>query len=122
MFLLALTFTQAKLIARVERVKPILLIDDIGAELDINSRKALSKALDILDCQVIITAIEYEVLIPFFDRFSSIKSNNDDYISNDEILVTAEKAENYKVFHVKHGEVSAMYPNNSDLKPETAIE
>jgi len=122
LFLLALTFAQAKLIARVERVKPILLIDDIGAELDINSRKALSKALDILDCQVIITAIEYEVLIPFFDRFSSIKSNNDDYISNDEILVTAEKAENYKVFHVKHGEVSAMYPNNSDLKPETAIE
>ena len=38
LFLLALTFAQAKLIEKVNRVKPILLIDDIGAELDISSR------------------------------------------------------------------------------------
>jgi DNA replication and repair protein RecF len=118
LFLLALTFAQAKLIARVDRVKPILLIDDIGAELDINSRRLLSKALDILDCQVIITAIECEALLPFFERFSLIKRD----CSDNEKLVTVEKAEDYKVFHVKHGEISAMYPNNSDLKTETAIE
>jgi len=32
LFLLALTFAQASFIARVKVVKPILLIDDIGAE------------------------------------------------------------------------------------------
>jgi len=82
LFLLALTFAQAKLIERVNRVKPILLIDDIGAELDINSRTLLSQAIDKLNCQVIITAI---------DRFAL------------EPLVSSNK--NYKMFHVKHGEV-----------------
>lgn len=82
LFLLALTFAQAKLIEKVNRVKPILLIDDIGAELDINSRTLLSRAIDKLDCQVIITAI---------DRFAL------------EPLVSSNK--NYKMFHVKHGEV-----------------
>ncbi len=119
LFLLALTFTQAKLIARVERVKPILLIDDIGAELDINSRKALSEALEILDCQVVITAISNDVLTPFFDRFNESNKSDSDY-SEDERTIT--KIENYKVFHVKHGEISAMSPNDSDLKTETAIE
>jgi len=115
LFLLALTFTQAKLIARVERVKPILLIDDIGAELDINSRKALSNALEVLDCQVVITAISNDVLTPFFNRFNV--SNNDCFENNKTVTT-----ENYKVFHVKHGEISAMSPNDSDLKTETAIE
>ncbi|MCW8834597.1 MAG: DNA replication/repair protein RecF [Colwellia sp.] len=87
LFLLALTFAQAKLIAKVNRVKPILLIDDIGAELDIKSRTALSSAIEFLNCQVIITAIEESVLQPF------IESNN----SNE-----------YKVFHVKHGEVISI--------------
>jgi DNA replication and repair protein RecF len=82
LFLLALTFAQAKLIERVNRVKPILLIDDIGAELDINSRTLLSSAVDKLNCQVIITAI---------DRFAL------------EPLVSSEK--NHKMFHVKHGEI-----------------
>ena len=45
--------------------KHILLIDDIGAELDINSRTLLSSAIDKLNCQVIITAIEQNVLDPF---------------------------------------------------------
>lgn len=85
LFLLALTFAQAKLIERVNRVKPILLIDDIGAELDINSRTLLSKAIEQLNCQVIITAIDKFVLEPF------VSSNK-----------------NYKMFHVKHGEISAM--------------
>lgn len=95
LFLLALTFAQAKLIARVKRVKPILLIDDIGAELDTNSRVALSSAIESLNCQVIITAIEKNVLYPFAEQDSSDK---------------------YKVFHVKHGEVlpTQLYPDASD--------
>lgn len=91
LFLLALTFAQAKLIAKVNRVKPILLIDDIGAELDVNSRLSLSKAIDILDCQVIITAIEESVLNPFLS------------LSQDcDIKVNSGK---YKMFHVEHGKV-----------------
>ncbi|MBL0711398.1 MAG: DNA replication/repair protein RecF [Colwellia sp.] len=85
LFLLALTFAQTKLIAKVKRVKPILLIDDVGAELDFNSRTALSLAIDSLSCQVIITAIEENVLKPFIEKKNS--------------------SEDYKVFHVKHGEV-----------------
>jgi len=92
LFLLALTFAQASFIAKVKPVKPILLIDDIGAELDVNSRSSLSKAIDKLDCQVIITAIDVDVLQPFLSK------NNDD---------------NYYMFHVKHGEVSEL--NNSEM-------
>lgn len=127
LFLLALTFAQAKLIARVNRVKPILLIDDIGAELDINSRRSLSSALEQLDCQVIITAIESEVLQPFFDRFIINKSTNEYDSCIDSVTEKTEsnqttKLENYKVFHVKHGEISAMNPDNSELTIRKAIE
>jgi DNA replication and repair protein RecF len=96
LFLLALTFAQAKLIAQVNRVKPILLIDDIGAELDLKSRKALSSAIEVLDCQVIITAIENSVIYPFVEQVCS---------------------EQYEVFHVKHGEIlpTKLYPDASDI-------
>ncbi len=82
LFLLALTLAQAKLIEDVKRVKPILLIDDIGAELDFNSRTAFSLAIKRLDCQIIISAIAKDVLEPI------IPSDN-----------------NYKMFHVEHGEI-----------------
>jgi DNA replication and repair protein RecF len=85
LFLLALTFAQAKLIERVNRVKPILLIDDVGAELDEHSRAQLSRAIEKLNCQVLITAIDERVLEPLVPSI-----------------------ENYKMFHVKHGEISAM--------------
>ena len=91
LFLLALTLTQAKLIERVNRVKPILLIDDVGAELDTNSRTLLSKAIKELDCQVVITAIEESVLNQFF---------------SDSIDICEEKNKKCKVFHVKHGAIS----------------
>ncbi|AZQ82598.1 DNA replication/repair protein RecF [Colwellia sp. Arc7-635] len=85
LFLLALTFAQAKLIERVNLVKPILLIDDVGAELDIHSRALLNNAIAEIDCQVIVTAIDkaaVEQLVP--------------------------QKENYKMFHVKHGKLSVM--------------
>ena len=101
LFLLALTFAQASFIARVKLVKPILLIDDIGAELDTNSRTALSTAIDKLDCQVIITAIEPNVLHPFIGGCDDRK---------------------YSMFHVKHGKVSEKYPDDSELnKSEKAM-
>ena len=85
LFLLALTFAQAKLIERVNRVKPILLIDDVGAELDSHSRMLLNDAISAIACQVIVTAIDktaVEQLVP--------------------------QQENYKMFHVKHGKLSVM--------------
>ena len=85
MFLLALTLAQAKLIENVKRVKPILLIDDVGAELDVDARKALALALKQLDCQVFITAINKLDIEP---------------------LVPQDK--NYKMFHVEHGEILAI--------------
>jgi len=101
LFLLALTFAQAKLIARVKRVKPILLIDDIGAELDANSRESLSTALRVLDCQVIITAIEEGVLQPF--------------ITNDSVIDKESSKNKYHMFHVKHG---GILPVNNSVKIE----
>jgi DNA replication and repair protein RecF len=98
LFLLALTFAQAKLIARVERVKPILLIDDIGAELDTHSRCALSTAINKLDCQVVITAIDEGVLQPFI---SDLQGANEE---------SSDKAK-YHMFHVKHGGILPV--NNS---------
>jgi DNA replication and repair protein RecF len=101
LFLLALTFAQASFISRVKLVKPILLIDDVGAELDFNSRTALFDAIEKLDCQVIITAIESSVLKPF------LNTGND---------------RNYTMFHVKHGKVIERFSDNSELnKSEKAI-
>ncbi|NQY63059.1 MAG: DNA replication/repair protein RecF [Alteromonadaceae bacterium] len=95
LFLLALTFAQANLIKKVKRVKPILLIDDVGAELDDNSRTLLSNAISELDCQVIITAIEKNVLEPFLCQ-SKVPENE------------ISKHENFKMFHVEHGQISVM--------------
>ncbi|WP_206485922.1 DNA replication/repair protein RecF [Thalassotalea sp. G2M2-11] len=85
LFLLALTFAQTKLIEQGKRVKPILLIDDVGAELDVNSRAILADIDKYLDCQTIITAIDKVALEPM------VPDNN-----------------NYNMFHVKHGKISAM--------------
>jgi len=83
LFLLALTFAQTKLIARVNSVKPILLVDDIGAELDSHSRSAFQHAIRDLDCQVVVSAIDEKSLEPI------IPEDN-----------------NYKMFHVEHGKIS----------------
>ena len=85
LFLLVLTLAQASLIKKVKQIKPILLIDDIGAELDQDSRQLLANAISDLKCQTIVTAIEDKAV---------------------ESLVNTNK--NYKMFHVKHGNVSEI--------------
>lgn len=93
LFLLALTFAQAKLIEKVKRLKPILLIDDIGAELDVNSRTVLADTILQMNCQAVITAIDEKMIKPFIVNFCS--ENNDG------------KQQKFKMFHVEHGKVYA---------------
>ena len=85
LFLIALTLAQSSLMKQVTPLKPILLIDDVGAELDQHSREVLAKTIDELDCQVVLTAIEKMALEPMMS-----------------------KDNNYKMFHVKHGEILAI--------------
>lgn len=85
LFLLALTLAQTSLIKKVKQVKPILLVDDIGAELDIKSRKLLASAIEEMDCQIIMSAIDknvLDVLLPIPNKF--------------------------KMFHVEHGKLSEI--------------
>lgn len=98
LFLLALTFAQSKLIEQVNRVKPILLIDDIGAELDHNSRTVLSAAMRKIDCQTLLTAIEESVVQPFINNVTVIDEYKKDNTQ-------------YHMFHVKHGDILPV--NNS---------
>ncbi len=83
LFLMALTIAQANLIFNKQQVSPIILIDDMGAELDKHSRKVLSVAIEQLTCQLFITAIDKSV-----------------------IEATLPEQENYKMFHVEHGVIS----------------
>ncbi|NMP17841.1 DNA replication/repair protein RecF [Thalassotalea sp. Y01] len=85
LFLMALTIAQANLIFESQQIAPIILIDDIGAELDQHSRAVLAKAIGKLTCQLFITAIEknaLEAMLP--------------------------EQQNYKMFHVKHGVVTEI--------------
>ncbi|WP_371187428.1 DNA replication/repair protein RecF [Thalassotalea maritima] len=85
LFLMALTIAQANLIYNSQHIAPIILIDDIGAELDSQSRAVLAKAISELTCQLFITAIDknaLEAMLP--------------------------EQENYKMFHVKHGVIKEI--------------
>lgn len=83
LFLMALTIAQANLIFKKQNVSPIILIDDIGAELDQHSRKALFTAINELTCQLFITAIDNSV-----------------------IEATLPEQNKFKMFHVEHGVIS----------------
>ncbi|WNC72401.1 DNA replication/repair protein RecF [Thalassotalea psychrophila] len=85
LFLMALTIAQANLIFNSQQIVPIILIDDIGAELDISSRTALAQAIDKLNCQLFITAIDKNALEPIIPE-----------------------QQNYKMFHVEHGVISEI--------------
>ena len=85
LFLIALTLAQTKLIEQQKQLIPVLLIDDVGAELDEHSRALLNTAINALECQIILTAIETDSVAQF---------------------ITDEK--NYYMFHVKHGTLSKV--------------
>jgi DNA replication and repair protein RecF len=85
LFLIGLLFAQSSLIAKINQLKPILLIDDFGAELDSEAKSLIAKALSKLNCQAIITAIEEKAL---------------------EAIIP--KDNNYNMFHVKHGKITAI--------------
>jgi DNA replication and repair protein RecF len=54
----AATLAHAALLAQAYRKKPVILIDDFGAELDEERRKRFLAALMSLDCQVVATSTE----------------------------------------------------------------
>ncbi|MDN3653061.1 DNA replication/repair protein RecF [Thalassotalea ponticola] len=85
LFLMALTIAQANLIYQSQKIAPIILIDDIGAELDKHSRTVLAEAIAQLHCQLFITAIEQDALDAMLPQ-----------------------QHNYKMFHVKHGVVTEI--------------
>ncbi len=87
LFLMALTIAQANLIFRSQQIAPIILIDDIGAELDTNSRTVITSAIAKLNCQLFITAIDETALEPIIP-----------------------KQKNYSMFHVKHGVITEKQP------------
>lgn len=93
LFLVALTFAQMKLIEQVKQVKAILLIDDIGAELDVDSRSRFYQALKLLNCQVAISAIDVAAIQPLLDKLEQDK---------------LKQQENYTMFHVEHGKISRI--------------
>lgn len=84
LFLIALTIAQSNLIFKSQNIAPIILIDDIGAELDETSRTALAKAISTITCQLFITAIDQTALEPIIP-----------------------KSEKYKMFHVEHGVITS---------------
>ena len=89
LFLMALTLAQANLIFNSKNIAPIILIDDIGAELDNRSRTALANAIKELNCQLFISAIDTNALEP---------------------IIPEDK--NYKMFHVEHGEITEITQGN----------
>lgn len=85
LFLMALTLAQTQIIFEQTNKVPMILIDDIGAELDVESRTKLAKGLSQTGCQVVITAIDDEAIKPLIPR-----------------------EQTYKKFHVKHGVISEL--------------
>lgn len=76
----ALRLAQVELLCRRDH-RPVLLVDDLAAELDREARERLCSALMATGCQVFITAIEAESVLPAFG------------------------GKPVKVFHVEHGVV-----------------
>ena len=83
LFLISLVFAQSNLVATLTGNKPLVLIDDIGAELDDSAKVRFATAIGKIDSQLLITAI------------------NEDAISNVSSIL-----DNYKMFHVEHGVIS----------------
>jgi len=81
LLMLSLKLAQVKLINTEKNNTVCVLIDDLTAELDIQNKAKLIKYLSELDCQVFLSTTE----LTNFGDLSEL--------------------ENYKVFHVEHGEI-----------------
>ncbi|WP_394754441.1 DNA replication/repair protein RecF [Crenothrix sp.] len=84
LIVISLLLAQVQLIITEGGVPPCVLIDDFAAELDIKNRKKILNYLAHMNCQVFMTAIEMA-------DFGSLNS-----------------LQNYKMFHVEHGNVTAV--------------
>ena len=80
LFIIALILAQSALINKFKKGSPpIVLIDDIGAELDVHARQLFAKAIAELQSQILITAIEYSAIDTIISELTE-----------------------YKMFHVEH--------------------
>lgn len=80
----AVTLAHAALLANAYNKKPVILIDDFGAELDEDRRQSFLLALMSLDCQVVATTTDAPTA-----------------------LLQNKAVEHTRVFHVKHGALSS---------------
>lgn len=75
--------SQAILLKTLSNKSPLLLIDDLPAELDDEARKKIAKIIHSLDAQIFLTAVDPHTLTPFLETSRPVK-----------------------MFHVEHGTCS----------------
>ena len=86
----ALKLSQLQMICRyLDGIKPVVLVDDIDAELDEQAVNVLLEVLLSLPCQVFITSLQADMKDKMSDKLQQLNKNLDEL----------------KVFHVKHGSV-----------------
>ena len=73
MVVCALKLAQAEIYQQASGKPCIFLVDDLGAELDINHRKALCTLLESLKCQVFVTAVEESQMADCWSVSSQLK-------------------------------------------------
>ncbi len=87
MLVSALKIAQGFLLQQVTGKACVYLADDLPAELDRGNREAVCRLLDRMGCQIFVTAVEKEAVTPLWPH------NGENSI---------------RLFHVKHGKISAM--------------
>ncbi len=88
LLIIALKLAQLQVMCEHHRTKPVVLMDDIDAELDEQAMKMLLEVLLSLPCQLMITSLQDSTADKIAQRIKSISPTKD-----------------IKKFHVKHGEV-----------------
>jgi DNA replication and repair protein RecF len=84
LFVCAMILAQGTLLRKHTNKKPIYLVDDLPAELDMTSRSNLMSLLSQHEAQVFVTAVERDTLEDFFENVPM------------------------KMFHVEHGNISEL--------------
>ncbi len=85
-------FAQGALLAKLVNKRPIYLIDDLPAELDLQSRSWLISTLAEQQAQIFVTAVEQEAMSG----------------------ILAQVGSPVKMFHVKHGTITEMSSSEQD--------